>query len=360
MKKIILFLIILALGHIGYGQQKTENLVVITLDGFRWQELFGGADSLLINDSTYVHNRKDLKQKFWAPTAVERRVKLLPFFWNTIAKQGQLYGNRWLGSKVNNANPYWFSYPGYNEIFTGYPDDSVNSNDKNLNKNENVLEFLHHQKGFKGKVAAFTSWDCFDAILNEPRAGFLVSSGFDRTGLNTPEFKMLDDMQFLSPQPLGDGVRPDFLTYSFARKYLETYNPRVLYIAFDETDDYAHGGKYDEYLTSGHMTDKWIADLWNYLQSQPQYQNKTTLLITTDHGRGDQQKKQWTSHGEKVADASEIWFAALGPDTRPLGEIRDSEQWYQRQVATTIAALFGYEFKPNHPVIGPFQKVLSK
>ncbi len=360
MKKSILSLALLSLVMVGFGQQKTENLVIITLDGFRWQELFGGADSILINDSTYVHNRKDLKQKFWAPTAEERRSKLLPFFWGTIAKQGQLYGNRWLGSNVNNANPYWFSYPGYNEIFTGYPDDSVNSNDKKLNKNENVLEFLHRQKGFKGKIAAFTSWDCFDAILNEPRAGFLVSSGFDRTGLNTPEFKMLDEMQFLSPQPLGDGVRPDFLTYTFARKYVETYKPRVLYIGFDETDDYAHGGKYDEYLNSGFMIDKWIGDLWNYLQSQPQYKDKTSLLITTDHGRGDKTKKQWTSHGEKIPDASEIWFAALGPDTKPIGEIRDQGQWFQRQVATTIAAVLGYDFMPNHPVLGPIQPILSK
>ncbi|MBL7751766.1 MAG: alkaline phosphatase family protein [Chitinophagaceae bacterium] len=360
MKKVYLLQVFFFLVLSGNAQTKTENVVVITLDGLRWQELFAGADSQLINDDTYVHNARELKKKFWANEPSERRMKFMPFMWGTIAKQGQIYGNRWMGNKVNNANPYWFSYPGYNEIFTGFPDDSVNSNDKRLNKNENVLEYLHRQKDFKGKIAAFTSWDCFDAILNEPRSGFLVSSGFDKTGLNTPEFRMLDEAQFLSPQPLGDGVRPDFLTYTFAKKYLETFKPRLLYIGFDETDDYAHSGKYDEYLYSGYMTDKWIGDIWNYLQSQPQYKDKTTLLITTDHGRGDKEKKQWTSHGEKVPDASEIWFAAIGPDTRPLGEMKEEGQWYQRQVATTIAAVLGYDFKPKHPVMEPFRSVLAK
>lgn len=359
MKKTFLFIAFLFFVEVLCAQLKTKNVVVITLDGFRWQELFAGADSALLNNKDYVHNPKSLSKAYWAATPEERRAKLLPFFWGTIARQGQLYGNRWMRNKVNNANPYWFSYPGYNEIFTGFPDDSVNSNDKNLNKNENVLEFLHKQKGFQGKIAAFTSWDVFDAILNEPRSGFLVSAGFDKTNLKTPEFKWLDQMQFLAPNPLGD-IRPDFITYALGKTYLETYKPRVLYIGFDETDDFAHGGKYDEYLFSAHMTDKWLADLWNYLQSQPEYKDKTTLLITTDHGRGDIVKTEWTSHGEKIKDASEIWFAVMGPDTEALGEIKKEGQYYQRQAATTIAAFLGYEFKPNHPVMPPVWEMIKK
>ena len=76
-----------------------------------------------------------------------------------MARQGQLYGNRRYDNKVDNANPYWFSYPGYNEIFTGYADTSINSNDKKYNKNENILEFINKQKDYQGSVAAFTTWD---------------------------------------------------------------------------------------------------------------------------------------------------------------------------------------------------------
>ena len=49
-----------------YGQRKTENLVIVTLDGMRWQEIFKGVDSELINDSSYNRNVDEGKQKFWA------------------------------------------------------------------------------------------------------------------------------------------------------------------------------------------------------------------------------------------------------------------------------------------------------
>ena len=342
---------------------KTENVIVITLDGMRWQEVFAGADSVLINDSIFTDDRKLLKEKFWAPTAEERRKKLFPFFWNTIASQGQLYGNRKYDNKVNNVNPHWFSYPGYNEIFTGFADTSVNSNDKKPNKNENVLEFLNKQSKYKGKIAAFTAWDVFDAIFNEQRSGFLVSSGFDKLPdqvASTPELRLLNEMQQHSPQPLGDGVRPDFITYYLAKEYLKVHRPKILYIGFDETDDYAHQGKYDFYLNAARLTDEWIADLWNYIQASPMYKNKTTLLITTDHGRGDEKKENWKHHGAKIPDAYQIWIAALGPDTKALGEVKTSMQLYQEQVAATIASLLGYNFTANHSVAKPIVNVYSK
>ena len=329
---------------------KTENLVIITLDGFRWQELFGGADEELINNKEFSHDTAGLKNKFWASSENERRKKLMPFFWNTIATQGQLHGNRNYGSKVNVLNQYWFSYPGYNEIFTGYPDTAVNSNDKNPNKNITVLEYINNQAKFKNKVVAFTSWDCFDAIFNESRAGFLVSSGFDTVRIKDAKFDLLNDMQMNSPQPLGDGVRPDHLTYFIAKEYIKQYKPRVVYIGFDETDDYAHGGRYDHYLDLANMTDKWIADLWTMLQSMPGYKNKTTLLITTDHGRGDKVKKEWTSHGKKIEGADQIWFAAIGAGIEPAGEVKKDEQLYQAQVAQTIASLLGLKFSAPQPI----------
>jgi len=358
MKKIFLFLFFLVSISFLHAQSKTENIVIVTLDGFRWEEVFGGADSVLINDSTYVRDTGSLKQKFWAPSADERKKKLLPFFWNTIGSQGQLYGNRWRENKVNNANKYWFSYPGYNEIFTGYPDDSVNSNDKVWNKNENVLEFINHQPKYKDKVAVFSTWDVFPYILNSSRSGIFVNAGVDTLNFNNAELKLINDMQFLAPQPLG--VRPDLFTYFAAREYLKSYKPKVLYIAFDETDDFAHGGMYDQYLGTAHAEDAMIADLWKMVQSMPTYRNKTTLLITCDHGRGNAVKEEWRNHGGKIKDAGQIWIAVIGPDTAPTGEIKINETLYQRQIATTIAALLRFDFKPEHPVMEPISTIYGK
>jgi bisphosphoglycerate-independent phosphoglycerate mutase (AlkP superfamily) len=124
----------------------------------------------------------------------------------------------------------------------------------------------------------------------------------------------------------------------------------VVYIAFDETDDYAHAGRYDFYLNMANMTDKWIADLWSTMQQMPEYKDKTTLLILCDHGRGDKVKKEWTSHGAKIEGADQIWMAALGAGIESKGEIKVEEQVYQAQMAQTIARLLGYDFKAGQPI----------
>ena len=303
----------------------------------RWEEVFGGVDSAIIINKNFTRDSDEVIKNFWSDNVNERRKKLFPFLWTTVTTNGQLYGNRNVGCNVNNASPYWFSYPGYNEIFTGYPDTAVNSNDTIPNKNENVLEFINKQKGYKGKVAVFSTWNCFPYILNKWRSGIYVNSDVDTLKFNGPQCQLINDMQFLTSKPVG--ARPDVLTYFAAREYLKTYKPKVLYVAFGETDDYAHEGEYDQYLKSAHAEDAMIANLWNILQSMPQYKNKTTLIVTCDHGRGNKIKEQWRDHGQKVEDAGQIWIAAIEPDTKPLGEVKTTETLYQGRLATTLAHL---------------------
>ena len=339
-----------------HAQHKTQNIVIVTLDGMRWQEIFGGVDSALVVNKRFTNDSAQITKNFWSDDVTERRRKLFPFLWGTVQQHGQLYGNRRAGSFVNNANPYWFSYPGYNEIFTGYPDTAINSNDKNMNPNENVLEFINKQDAYHGKVAVFSTWDCFPYILNKWRSGIYVNADIDTLHFNAPALQLINDMQFLSPKPID--VRPDLITYLAGREYFKAYKPKVLYIAFDETDDFAHGGTYDQYLKAAHAEDAMIADLWNTIQSSPGYKDNTTLLIACDHGRGDKIKEQWTSHGSKIEGSNQIWIAVMGPDTKPLGEVKNNPQLYQKQLAATIAALLGFEFKPAHPVAMPIQSIL--
>ncbi len=340
------------------AQLKTENLVIVTLDGMRWQEVFGGIDSVLIQNKKFTKDSAGMMAQFWSSNHQERRAKLFPFIWNELALQGQIYGNRKLGNLVNNANSYKFSYPGYNEIFTGYPDSKVNSNEKIWNQNENVLEFIQLQKGFEGKVAAFSTWDVIPYILNKKRNGLYVNA--DRDSLFFPDaaLKLINSMQSLSTRPIG--VRPDIFTYFAAREYLKAYKPRVLYVSFDETDDFAHAGLYDQYLNSAHAEDAMISDLWQTLQKDPTYRNKTTLVITTDHGRGDIDKENWQHHGENIPDAGQIWIAVIGPDTKALGEVTSPDLLYQKQLAATFAALLGKQFTANHPVADPIKSIFKK
>ena len=121
------------------AQHKTKNVILLSTDGYRWKELFGGADSALLFNKKYTSQDSSwLMQKYWAADATTRREKLMPFVWSEIAKHGQIYGNRDLGNLVNVKNKYWFSYPGRSETFTGYYDSLVNSNEYPDNPNVNV------------------------------------------------------------------------------------------------------------------------------------------------------------------------------------------------------------------------------
>lgn len=316
----LLFSTLLCKGQVLAQQPLTENVIVVTLDGMRWQDVFFGPDTALLGNPAFTRNANELKKRYLADSPAQSREKLMPFLWKNIVEKGAILGNRTAGNKVNNANPYWFSYPGYNELLTGYPDTNVNSNDKKYNQNITVLEYLNHQKGFEGKVAAFATWDVFPFIINAPRSGVFVNAGMDKFPAISEGMSMLNTMQQLAPQPIG--VRPDVITYMAARAYLVEKKSRVLYIAFDETDDYAHSGMYHEYLKAAHAEDAMIADLWQLVQSMPEYKDKTTLIITTDHGRGDKNKEQWRDHGTGVADAGEVWIAAMGNGVKALGEMK--------------------------------------
>ncbi len=356
MKKWLLLPVGLILFLSLYGQRKLDNLVIVTLDGMRWQEVFGGTDSLLMTDHKFNSDSATIASMFWSPDIEERRKKLFPFLWTTVLKEGQLYGNRQKESFVNVANTYRFSYPGYNEIFTGFPDSLVNSNDKIPNKNGNVLEFINLQDGFVGKVAAFTSWDVFPYILNAERSGMYVNAD-EKFQFDNPQLKLINEMQSLTARPLD--VRPDLLTYMAAREYLKAYHPRILYIGFDETDDYAHKGKYDQYLKSAHAEDAMLADLWQIVQSIPEYSGRTTLIVTCDHGRGDKIKKQWTSHGQRIEGSDEIWIAAIGPHVHAAGEMKNTPQLYQGQLAATFASILGFKFNSDHPVMKRIEEIDS-
>lgn len=358
--RLVLVTICLLLGLQTSFAQRTRNVVVITFDGYRWKDLFNGADSSNLFGKKFTSQDSAWRvRKYWSTDLNQRRAKLMPFFWNYLAKHGQIYGNRNYGNMVNVTNRYWFSYPGYNEIFTGYPDTLINSNSHPANHNINVLEFLNKLPEFKGKVATFTSWDAFYKILNAERSGFPINSGFNNVkGDKLSEVqKALNDLQHWLPKDYGGGERHDGITYALAKEYVKLNHPRVLQLSFIETDALAHSGKYDYYLDAANYNDAMIADLWNYMQSDPFYKDQTTFIITEDHGRG--YEDNWQHHYYSVPHSNEIFLAVMGPDTKPLGEVKQKGQLYQNQLAQTIASFLGVKFENGHEIGKPIKEVLS-
>jgi len=335
------------------AELKTQNVVLITTDGLRWQEVFTGAEKALINkEHGGVADAKGIEARFWRETPEERRAALLPFFWQKIAREGQIYGNLLQGSSAQITNTMKFSYPGYNEILTGFADPLIDSNAKTPNKNFTVLEWLHRKPAFGGKVAAYSAWDVTPYIINRERCGFPVMGGWEPLPEPDP-----NPRQQLLNELIADTTRPnaaeviDSFLYQAAREHLLRHQPRVMFIGFLETDAWGHAGRYDNLLTSAHAVDEYIRRLWDLMQSLDQYRDKTTFIISTDHGRGSG-LVNWKNHGKAIEGAEDMWIAILGPDTPPLGERTHCARVTQSQIAATLAALLGEDYHAAVPGSG--------
>jgi hypothetical protein len=305
------------------------RVVLVTLDGVRWQEVFRGADPALGAAA--------------GGSVEERRRALMPFLWGTVAAQGQLLGNQDRGSRVALANPFRVSYPGYHELLCGFASTVIHDNERIPNPDPTVLEWLQGRPGFGGRVAAFTSWDAFPAILNGPRSRLTIDAGTPLPARPT----LLQKLRAEAPPPWRDSVFDAFVFHG-ALQYLEANDPRVLYMALGDTDEWAHAGRYDRYLDAVRRSDRWLGELWASLSARPGWRGQTSLLVTTDHGRGDG-PDGWGRHGAEVPGAENVWVALIGPGTAPLGERRDHEPFTLAQVAATVGALAGEDFAAAHP-----------
>lgn len=333
-----------------------RHVVLVTLDGARWQEVFSGLDLEILRSAsgkTPVEQTSSYR-RYWAETAKARREKLMPVLWTVLAAQhGIVAGNRTLGSLVNVTNRHRFSYPGYNELITGAShDDVVMSNDNRRYDFLTVLEWLRPTLGLsRDGVAVFGSWETFNWIAERTEGTIAINAGFEAYRSDDPAVAQLSALQFDTPTPWS-GARHDVYTHRLAMAHLVRHRPRVLYVAFDETDDWAHDGRYDLTLEALHRTDARIGELWAWLQADPIYRGRTTLIVTVDHGRG-RTPKDWTSHGADIAGAEEMWLGCFGAAVGGRGELRDHAPIAQRQVAATVAAAVGQDFRVAVPAAAP-------
>jgi hypothetical protein len=331
--------------------RRTERVILVTLDGARWQEIFSGLDLEVLRSTIKPDDKTRAEdtavyQRFWAPTPQERRAKLLPFLWDELAlHRGSIAGNPALGSSVTITNRHRFSYPGYSEILTGRArDELINSNDRRQSPVPTVLEFSQRELGLDARgVAVFASWEVFNWIV-EQRAGALTcNAGYEAYEHQDPSTAELSKLQYLTPTP-WDTVRHDLYTFRFAMAHLTTWQPRLLYLALGETDDWAHDGRYDRVLEALARSDAFLRQLFDAIDRLADYRGKTTVLITADHGRGDT-PTDWRDHGEKVEGAQRIWLAVASPDLARRGEWRGGDPIRQNQIAATICRFLGLDPK---------------
>ena len=254
------------------------RLVIITFDGLRWQELFSGADEALVGNPKYVRNPSALQSKYWRDTPEERRSALMPFVWSYVPEHGYLIGNREKNSFMKVDNQMSFSYPGYSEMFCGWADDErINSNDPVPNPNQSVLEVVNQDPRYKGKVMMYSSWESIRFAVNNERGAFPASSAHEPAITQSYVADILQDMDAGSPDGgFGGSERMDYITYGMAMETLRKDHPKVFYVGFGDTDEYAHSREYDHYMDAIHWTDLFIRRIVEFCESDPYYKGKTS------------------------------------------------------------------------------------
>jgi hypothetical protein len=342
--------------EMAWAPPQQPSVILITLDGARTEEVFGGLDADVLASTLKKDDKLEeqpVYRRFWAATPDARRQKLMPFFWNTLMREaGFVVGNGRTGSSVTLTNTHRFSYPGYSEILLGEAhDDTIKSNDPLRSPYVTVLEELRTKLSLTpAQVGVFTSWDVFNAIAEHQEGTLTVNAGFEAFESKDPEVQRLSQLQFDTPTP-WNSVRHDVYTFRLAMAHLKSARPRVMYIAFGETDDWAHDGRYDRVLETYARTDGFLKELWTWLQRDSEYRDRTMLLITTDHGRGHD-VQEWRNHGAKVEGAQDVWIAIAAPGVATRGEWRDHSALHTNQVAATLAAWMGVDWNALRPSAG--------
>ncbi len=319
------------------------RVILITFDGVRPEEFFGGPDTSIAAhpEDSGVEDPGRLLRDYWRDTREARRRAVMPYFWDSLAPQGMVLGDRDRGSEVRITNPHGFSAPGYLEILTGRPQADVTSNDPVRYAHRTVLEHVRRTLRLPSRrVAVFASWGHFRHYAASEEGAVFVNAGFDSIppALATAEMRRLVALEHRA-LPLWEGSRLDAFTGALALAWLRRYDPRVMYLAFNDTDDLAHNRRYDRVLDALHALDGLLRELWQTVQSLPSWRGRTTLILTTDHGRG-RTGRDWTDHGADVAGSEQIWLAVIGPRTPDRGVVEGAAAT-QSSVAATLLECLG-------------------
>jgi hypothetical protein len=101
-------------------------------------------------------------------------------------------------------------------------------------------------------------------------------------------------------------------------KYLMNVDqPDFLWVYLADVDNAGHTGDWDYYTTALLKADSIVGELWDHIQSSAYYRNATTIIVTNDHGRHDDQHGGFQHHGCGCEGCRRIQFLAVGPNIKP-------------------------------------------
>jgi len=313
------------------SEERSEGAVVlVVLDGVRWQEIFGGADR------TLAHQR-GLNPLAWASPRA-----LMPNLQHLLETRAIALGAPGHGADITATGPQFISMPGYLEIFAGRPDPACESNDCARPPSSTVVDDVVASSG-PDDAAVISSWPPIARASSADASKVVVSAGRKRLErgdvLRADEgtATLLESGARAAAFPGQGDYRPDAITARVALRVLVTRSPRFLFVGLGDADEYGHHDDYAGYLGAIHASDAFLGDLFVALDQMGARGRHTTVLLTSDHGRA----YDFRNHGARYPESGRVWLVAAGGEIQGHGLVAAAGRHTLSDVAPTVRALLG-------------------
>ncbi|NUP06822.1 MAG: hypothetical protein HOW73_12285 [Polyangiaceae bacterium] len=302
------------------------SVVLIAIDGVRWQDVFIGTDPRLAESP---------------PANTDESGEQLTPNIHALARRGVALGAPDVGEPFSASGPNFVSLPGYAELLQGRPAD-CQENDCESAPTFTLLDAFSNQYDPE-RAVAFSSWTNIERVAGSKQCNAIVSAG--RTGGATrqtlfglPEIGPLVDHAAAAPTTvLGGDYRADSLTIDIALRYLDLQKPRFMFVSLGDTDEHAHHRRYGAYLDALRRADDFVGEVMRIADDWRDDGMDTLVIVTTDHGRAD----DFEHHGRDYPESARGWLVAAGGPVPARGFVASPTRRYLRDIAPTIAALAG-------------------
>jgi hypothetical protein len=319
----------------GAGQRDTEErsesaVVLVVLDGVRWQEVFGGADRALAYE-------RGMNPLAWASPRA-----LMPNLQHLLDTRAIALGAPGHGSPISATGPQFISMPGYLEIFAGHPDPSCESNDCPRPAVRTLVDDVLEESG-ADDVAVVSSWPSIARAASGDPSRLVVSAGRKRVErgdvlrADPATADQLDRGSRAKSFPGEGDYRPDSITARVALRVLAAERPRFLFVGLGDADEYGHRNDYRGYLEAVRASDGFLGEVFATLDQMGARGRHTTVLVTADHGRA----YDFKDHGGRYPESGRVWLVAAGGDVRGHGLVAASRRHTLSDVAPTVRGLLG-------------------
>ncbi|MGE0562822.1 MAG: sulfatase-like hydrolase/transferase [Flavobacteriales bacterium] len=270
---------------------KTENVIIIVMDGARYSETWG--------DNTHLN---------------------IPYLAGNIKSKGVVNSNFY-------NNGFTVTSPGHLAMISGQYY-NLNNGGAELPPFPSIFQYFNQT--YPNKL----SW----IIASKDKLEVL-------TNTSQPNYK---DMYLANTDcgiaGLGTGYREDSVTLYNAKNILNNDKPSLVLINFKDPDSFGHANDWTNYLFSIRKTDNYINQIIDLVETSSHYKDKTTIFITNDHGRHDDLNGGFQSHGDNCNGCRHIMFFGYGPDFK--NNVIINTRYELIDIAQTTAFLLNIEL-PN-------------